>query len=70
MSVFGLGAFVIYAKFVAHNALYGWASSLGLNLVIAGIIISSTIIIGLLLLSIKKSINQKNEQYREVDPTH
>lgn len=67
LSVFALGIFVLYAKFIAHNALYGWASSLGINLVIAGMIISSTIIIGLLLLSIKKAIHQRNEQYREVN---
>jgi glycosyltransferase involved in cell wall biosynthesis len=65
--VLSLGIFVLYSKFVTHKALYGWTSSVGMNLVIAAIIICSTIIIGLLLLSIKKTINQKNEQFREVN---
>jgi polyisoprenyl-phosphate glycosyltransferase len=67
VSIISLGCFVLYSKFVSHNALYGWTSSVGISLVIAGIVICSTIIIGLLLLSIKKTINQKNEQYREIN---
>jgi len=66
ISLIFIGTYVLYSKFISHNAISGWTSAIGANLVISSLVIISTIIIGLLLLSIKKSIHQKNEQYYEI----
>ena len=62
----GFGIFILYSKFISHKAILGWASSLGSNLINACLIILSTIIIGLILLSIKNSLRQDNNSYHEV----
>lgn len=61
-----LGIYVLYSKFISHKAIVGWASSISFSLAISGLIIISTIIIGLLLLSIKHTLNQKDGQFNEV----
>lgn len=64
----GIIAFVLYSKFISQEAIHGWASSVGSSLIISCLIIISTIIVGLLLLSIKKLIelNQTAEPYERV----
>jgi len=63
---FILAGFVLYSKYISHKAISGWASSIGTNLVLSGLIIMSTALNSLLMLSIKKSINQNGNQFREV----
>lgn len=58
--------YVIYSKLISGKAVLGWASSLSANLIIMCLIIGSTIVIGLILLSIKKIILQKNQKYDQI----
>ncbi|MCG8323488.1 MAG: glycosyltransferase [Cytophagales bacterium] len=60
------GIYILYSKFISHKAILGWASSLGANLVNACLIIMSTIILGLILLSIKNSLRQDSNNYHEI----
>ncbi|WP_422361171.1 glycosyltransferase [Reichenbachiella sp.] len=64
----GIIGYVLYSKFISQEAIQGWASSVGSSLVITCLIIVSTIIVGLLLLSIKKLIvlNQTAESYEQI----
>jgi polyisoprenyl-phosphate glycosyltransferase len=64
-----LGLFIVYSKFVSHKAISGWASTLGINLLISLLILTSTIALGLLLLYIKKMINKSDSNY-EVRQQH
>jgi glycosyltransferase involved in cell wall biosynthesis len=58
--------YVIYSKFYSEKAITGWASSLSSNLIIMCLIILSTIVIGLISLSIKKIILQKDQKYDQI----
>lgn len=59
--VFGL--IILYKKYILEEAILGWASSIGINLISINIIIVGIIIVGLLLLSIKNSITQNEVSY-------
>lgn len=58
--------YVIYSKLISGKAVLGWASSLSTNLIIMCLISISTVVIGLILLSIKKIILQKNQNYDQI----
>ncbi|MEE9361875.1 MAG: glycosyltransferase [Cellulophaga sp.] len=60
------GIYIIYSKFILKNAILGWASSVGASLIIICLLIINTIIIGLLLISIKKTIASKINAYEEI----
>ncbi|WP_103069039.1 glycosyltransferase [Aquimarina sediminis] len=61
-----LGGYVLYSKFILNNAILGWASSVGSSILIVCVLIISTVIIGLLLLSIKKSMFYNIKSYEEI----
>ena len=61
-----LGGYVLYSKFILNNAVLGWASSVGSSILIICFLIISTVIIGLLLLSIKKSMFNNIKSYEEI----
>lgn len=62
---FGVGVYILYAKFISKTAIDGWASYLGASLIIASLIVISTIILGLLLVSIKKLISKQDGAYTQ-----
>ena len=61
-----IGAYVLYSKFILETAILGWASSVGSSILIICFLIMSTVIIGLLLLSIKKSMFFNVKSYEEI----
>jgi len=61
-----IGGYVLYTKFILKTAIEGWASSVGSSILIICFLIISTVIIGLLLLSIKKSIFYNRKSYEEI----
>lgn len=58
--------YVIYTKFIIHTAIPGWASALTSSLITICLIILSTIMLTLIGLSIKKTVNQKKNFYEEI----
>jgi len=56
---FIFGGVVLYKKFISDEAILGWASTIGIVLIAINLIILSTIILGLLLISIKKTLQQQ-----------
>lgn len=52
--------YILYAKFIAKNAIIGWSSTLLVGLLNSLLIMLSSIIISTLLLSIKNTLDQKN----------
>jgi glycosyltransferase involved in cell wall biosynthesis len=62
----GLGITVIYKKFISEEAILGWTSSLGINLINTCLIIFGTIIICLILLSMKNAQKQNEVEYIEI----
>jgi glycosyltransferase involved in cell wall biosynthesis len=63
LSLFAFGGFILYSKFVSHKAIGGWSSMIGISLVNACLIIFGTIIISLLLLSVKNTLKQSDNDY-------
>ena len=63
---FGTGGVILYKKYISKEAVLGWASSLGVSLLNACLIIFGTIIISLLLLSLNNSIKQNQIDYDEI----
>ena len=59
-------SFLFYQKFISHQAILGWTSTSLLNLIIITLVLLCTIIIGLILVSFKKIIHQRNGQYQEL----
>ena len=53
---FGMGIYIVLSKFVFNTAIQGWASSFGIGLVIICLIILCTIVLGLMLVSMKKQL--------------
>lgn len=68
VSLFSLmfGFIVLYKKIISHVAILGWASSVGIGLVVVCLIIVSTIILSLLLLSIKNTLRQNEISFDEI----
>jgi len=66
LCIFFLVGYIFYSKFISKIAIPGWTSSLSTSFIIMCLIISSTILLGLILLSIKKIILQKNQGYDEI----
>lgn len=62
----GTGVYVLYSKYIAKTTPYGWTSTITVNLLISLLIIISTIIICLLQISIKRSINQSDSEYKVI----
>jgi polyisoprenyl-phosphate glycosyltransferase len=61
------GVYVLYSKFVSHEAATGWASVILISLINLILIISTFIISGLLIMSQKKN-NRKNQSlYNEIE---
>ena len=58
-----LGVYILYSKFISKEAISGWASTLGINLLTSLLLLTSTIALGLLLLYIKKMINKTESNY-------
>ncbi len=54
------GIYILYSKFIAKNAIIGWSSTLLVGLLNSLLIMLSSIIISTLLLSIKNTLDQKN----------
>jgi len=52
---------VLYKKFISHAAILGWASTIGINLLILFMIITSFIVLSILISSIKNILTQPNE---------
>jgi len=63
LALFAVGIHIVYSKYVAEIAPYGWSSTIAVNLLISALIIISSIIICLLQISIKRSINQRDREY-------
>ncbi|SFW56644.1 glycosyltransferase [Cellulophaga fucicola] len=61
-----LGGYVLYSKFILHTAILGWASTIGSSILIICVLIISTVILGLLLLSIKRTIFNNIISYEEI----
>jgi glycosyltransferase involved in cell wall biosynthesis len=59
-------SFLIYKKFISHQAILGWTSTSLLNLIIVTLVLLCTIILGFILVSFKKITHQKNGQYQEL----
>jgi glycosyltransferase involved in cell wall biosynthesis len=62
----GVGCYVIYSKYLAFTAISGWTSGVAGSLFISLLVIISTVILGLILLSIKKILLQTSKNYDEV----
>jgi hypothetical protein len=63
IALFATGVHILYSKYIAEIAPYGWSSTIAVNLLISALIIISSIIICLLQISIKRSINQRDKEY-------
>ena len=63
LALFAVGIHIVYSKYIAEIAPYGWSSTIAVNLLISALIIISSIIICLLQISIKRSINQRDNEY-------
>ena len=63
LALFAIGIHIVYSKYIAEIAPYGWSSTIAVNLLISALIIISSIIICLLQISIKRSINQRDNEY-------
>lgn len=65
-ALFGVACYVIYSKYIAFTAISGWTSGVAGSLFISLLVIVSTVILGLILLSIKKIMLQTSKNYDEV----
>jgi glycosyltransferase involved in cell wall biosynthesis len=65
-ALFGIACYVLYSKYIAFTAISGWTSGVVGNLFISLLVIISTVILGLILLSIKKIMLQTSKNYDEV----
>jgi glycosyltransferase involved in cell wall biosynthesis len=54
---------LIYKKFFSQEAILGWTSTIGIGLIIIGILISTTIAINLMLLYIKNFLRQEKVDF-------
>ena len=66
LGILCLLVYIIYSKFISKTAIPGWASFLTTSFVIMCLIITSTILLGLIMLSIKKIILQKSHSYVQI----
>jgi glycosyltransferase involved in cell wall biosynthesis len=64
--IFGISVYLVYSKFIAHDAILGWSSLLCLSLINAALIVFCSIIINLLLLSIKHTQSQGSITYKKL----
>ena len=65
----GSGVYIILSKFVFNTAIEGWASSFGVGLVIICLVIMSTIVLGLMLVSMKKLFRSSEVRYKVYEST-
>jgi type III secretory pathway component EscU len=65
-ALFGVACYVMYSKYIAFTAVSGWTSGVVGSLFISLLVIISTVILGLILLSIKKIMLQTSKNYDEV----
>jgi glycosyltransferase involved in cell wall biosynthesis len=63
----GFGAVVLYKKFVSHEAILGWTSTLGSSLINSALIILGIIVLGLLLLNLNEKSMPKQAIYEEME---
>ena len=61
ISFSSVSVYIIYSKFVTKKALIGWSSNLMIGLINGLLIMFSSIIISTLLVTIKNTLDQKNE---------
>lgn len=66
LNIILLFMYVLYARFIAHSAIPGWASFLSLNLITICIVMLSTIMLSLISLAIKKNLNHHNNGYEKI----
>lgn len=67
IALFAIGVHILYSKYIAEIAPYGWSSTIAVNLLISALIIISSIIICLLQISIKRSISQRDLEFTIID---
>jgi glycosyltransferase involved in cell wall biosynthesis len=65
-ALFGVACYVVYSKYFAFSAISGWTSGVAGSLFISLLVIVSTVILGLILLSIKKIMLQTSKNYDEL----
>ena len=63
LGLIGLGGVVVYKKFVSHEAILGWTSTLGISLFNSSLIIISSIFISLLIISNKRAATGRQNIY-------
>jgi hypothetical protein len=61
VALFGYSLVILYKKFISKEAVTGWTSTLGTNLFNSLLIILGTILISLLILSMKNNLNNHNK---------
>jgi glycosyltransferase involved in cell wall biosynthesis len=61
LALFGYSLIILYKKFISKEAVTGWTSTLGTNLFNSLLIILGTILISLLILSMKNNLNNNNK---------
>ena len=61
VTLFGCGAIILYKKFISKDAVSGWTSTLGTHLLNSMLIILVTILISLLILSLKNNYINNNQ---------
>ncbi len=64
--LFLYGGYVVYSKFINHDAMSGWTSTIAIGLINSILIISATIILGLLILSQKGKNKNQGDIYTEL----
>jgi len=63
VALIGVTCYVIYSKYIAFTAISGWTSGVAGSLLISLLVIISTVILGLIMLSIKKITLQSTKNY-------
>ena len=63
VALIGVTCYVIYSKYIAFTAISGWTSGVAGSLLISLLVIISTVILGLIMLSIKKITLQTTKNY-------
>jgi hypothetical protein len=64
--LFGVGLYALYSKFIALTAIPGWTSDMATGLFLAFIVMISTVVIGLFVISIKKILLLRNDNFKEI----
>ena len=66
LGLLALGGVVLYKKFISHEAILGWTSTLGISLFNASLIIISSILISLLVISNKRQTSDGRDIYKVI----